>query len=354
MHVHRQVLAAAERAADAGQRQPHLLGRHPQRQADLPLVDVQPLRRDVEVDAAVLGRYGQPGLRPEEGLVLHPDLEVEGDDDRRDRVGLAAAQPQVPDEVARPVHRRGVGVHRPAGVGDGGQHLVVDLDPLGRPAGGLRVVGGDERDRLALVADELRGQHRLVGVLQAEGVVPGDVVGGEHRPDARHGQRVGDVDAADAGVRVRAAQRDAPAHLVVPQVAGVGELAGDLERPVRPQRADSVADPPGAGDGRGDGRRRPAAHRGAEVATLAPHGRACRGGQADRVQDLLVARAAAEVAGQRLADLQVRRRSAPAPAGRARRRRARACRSRTAPRRTRRTPPAPGAAARRPRAPRRS
>ncbi len=87
----------------------------------------------------------------------------------------------MPHQVAGPVHRRCVVVHGPPGVGDGGQHLVVDPDPLGGPAGGLGVVGRDERDRFALVADELRGQHRLVGVLETEGVLPRDVVGGEDR-----------------------------------------------------------------------------------------------------------------------------------------------------------------------------
>ena len=38
------------------------------------------------------------------------------------------------------------------------------------------------------------------------------------------GQRRGDVDGADAGARVRAAQRDAPEHPVHPQVRGVREL----------------------------------------------------------------------------------------------------------------------------------
>ncbi len=37
-------------------------------------------------------------------------------------------------------------------------------------------------------------------------------------------------------MRVRAAQGDPPHHVVHPQVAGVGELAGDLERPVRAHR----------------------------------------------------------------------------------------------------------------------
>ena len=74
VHVHGQVLAAAERAAHAGERQPDLVGRQAERRADLALVDVQPLRRDVQVDAAIAVRDGQPSLRAEERLVLHADL----------------------------------------------------------------------------------------------------------------------------------------------------------------------------------------------------------------------------------------------------------------------------------------
>ena len=72
--LHRDVLAPAERAADAGEREAHLLDRQVEAGRDLVAVDVQPLRRDPEVDAAVLGRHREPGLRPEERLVLHPDL----------------------------------------------------------------------------------------------------------------------------------------------------------------------------------------------------------------------------------------------------------------------------------------
>ena len=140
----------------------------------------------------------------------------------------------------------------------------------------------------------------------------------------------------DAGVRVRAAQGRAPDHVVVPQVAGVGELAGDLERAVGPQRA--VADPPGAG-AVGDGRRWSAVSRGRSSSAWPP-----LGGQADRVEDLLVAGAAAEVAGQRLADLGVRRRSGAGEQVVRGDDEARACRSRTARRRRRRRPAAPGAA----------
>ena len=103
MHVHGQVLAAAERAAHPGQRQPDLLRRQAERRADLPLVHVQPLGGDVQVDAAVLGRHGQPGLRAEERLVLHADLVLAGDHDVGHRVRVALAQLQVPHQVARRV-----------------------------------------------------------------------------------------------------------------------------------------------------------------------------------------------------------------------------------------------------------
>jgi hypothetical protein len=59
--------------------------------------------------------------------------------------------------------RQASGRARRARVGDRLEHLVVDDDPLHGPPRGLRVVGGDDRDRLALVADLVDGQHRLVG-----------------------------------------------------------------------------------------------------------------------------------------------------------------------------------------------
>ena len=135
VHVHRQVLAAAERAAHAGQREPHLLRRQPERRADLPLVHVQPLGRDVQVDAAVLGRHGQPGLRAEEGLVLHADLVLADHHHVGHGLGIALAELQVPDQVALRVQRGplpGQLADLPRG--------VVDLVPP-RVAEGLAGVG---------------------------------------------------------------------------------------------------------------------------------------------------------------------------------------------------------------------
>ena len=61
---------------------------------------------------------------------------------------------------------------------------------------------------------------------------------------ARHGQRRGDVDPADARPRVRRAQRRAPQHPVGPHVRRVGELALDLRDAVGPpdRHADAVPD----------------------------------------------------------------------------------------------------------------
>ena len=72
--LHREVLAAAEGAADAGEVDPHLLRRQAEARRDLVAVDVQPLRRDVDVDAALAVRGRRARLGPEEGLVLDAEL----------------------------------------------------------------------------------------------------------------------------------------------------------------------------------------------------------------------------------------------------------------------------------------
>ena len=75
----------------------------------------------------------------------------------------------VAQDVAALVQRRRVGPHRRLGVGQRLEHLVLDADRVGGVARRLGVVGGDDRDRLALEAHVLPGQHGLVGVLEAVG-----------------------------------------------------------------------------------------------------------------------------------------------------------------------------------------
>ena len=84
MDVQAHVLARAERAADAAQREAHQLGGEAEALGDLVAVVVQPLRRHDEVDAAVVGRDREAGLGAHERLVLHADLVGALDDDGAD------------------------------------------------------------------------------------------------------------------------------------------------------------------------------------------------------------------------------------------------------------------------------
>ena len=164
VQLHREVLAPAERAADPREVDPHLLGREPEAGRHLVAVDVQPLRGDVDVDTTFAVRDGQTGLGAEEGLVLDADVVDAGDGHVSLGVGIAVADHEVPDDVrarvvAIPVpHRRPVGMERlrlggALHLGDHRQLLVDDADRLGRPPRLLGMLGRNERDRLAVVAD---------------------------------------------------------------------------------------------------------------------------------------------------------------------------------------------------------
>ena len=65
-------------------------------------VDVQPLRRDVDVDASLAVRDREPGLGAEERLVLDADLVDPLDRHVARGVGIAVADDDVPHDV-RPV-----------------------------------------------------------------------------------------------------------------------------------------------------------------------------------------------------------------------------------------------------------
>ena len=263
MDLHGQVLARAERAADAGQHHPHLVFWHAQADRDLRLVHMQPLGGHVQLDPAVLGRHREAGLGPEERLVLHADLVAARDHDAGRGLRVSPPDPHVPDQVAAGVHRLRAGLQRGLGVGDRGQHLVVDRDRGGRAVGCFRVIGRDDHQRLALVTDLAVGQHRLVGGFEAERLAARHVVGGQHGGDPGQPQRSGDVHGPDPGPGVRAAQRRTPQHVRHPHVGGEGELAGHLEGAVGARRAGAHARvrPPGGrggrcGGGRGAGDRR--------------------------------------------------------------------------------------------------
>ena len=58
--LHREILAAAERAADSGEVDPHHLRRQAEARGDLVAVDVEPLGGDVDVHASFSIGYREP------------------------------------------------------------------------------------------------------------------------------------------------------------------------------------------------------------------------------------------------------------------------------------------------------
>jgi hypothetical protein len=125
----------------------------------------------------------------------------------------------VPNHVSVRVQRRQVWIgDGPLGVGHRFEHLIFDGDAFRRPARGLRVVCRHDGHRLALVPHDVDREHRLVRVLEPEGIAAGHVGLGQHGVHAGHRQRRPHVDRPDPRVRVRAAQRRAPQHVLGPQV----------------------------------------------------------------------------------------------------------------------------------------
>lgn len=260
--LHRQVLASAERAADARERHPDLVLGQAQDGRDLTQVGVQPLGGDVEVDATVLGGHGETGLGAQERLVLHAEGVLALDDE----VGLLGGLFDVAADDRLAVHDVGVRdvadvvvvavlvdedrVRRGRGrlVRDDRQLAVLDLDLGGGAARGLRVVGGDDRDRLTVVADLAVREDR--GVLDLQAVVlhlGRQVVVRHDGVDTGRREGLTGVDGDDLGVGDRGAQDLAPEHVLVPHVGRVRELAGDLEDAVRAQcRLADAAPGPGA------------------------------------------------------------------------------------------------------------
>jgi hypothetical protein len=121
-------------------------------------------------------------------------------------------------------------VGRLAGVDDGRQRVVLDVDERERVVGRVLVGRDHERDLLALEADLVAGEHglRVVGdrrhPRQAERL---EVLGGDDGRDVGVRERRRGVDRDDLRVRVRAAQHLPVEHPRQLDVVQVGALAAD-------------------------------------------------------------------------------------------------------------------------------
>ena len=240
MHLQADVLAGAERAADAAEHEPHLLVGQAEAGGDLLAVLVQPLGGDVQLDAGAAGvGHRQRRLQPEERLVLHADLVRALDDDvADDATGRRSTMRWWRMHVAVGVDRRMAAVDRRLGIESAASSTsYVDDDRGQRPPAGLGMVGGDGGDRLADVAHDVAGEHRLVLLISPYVSWPGtsSAVMTASTPAIFHAGD--DVDAHDPGVRVRRAQRGAPqARRRPPRSDGERERALHLGDAVGPRR----------------------------------------------------------------------------------------------------------------------
>ena len=161
------------------------------------------------------------------------------------RAGLVADAP-LEDDVVRGVlvELRRARLHRLLGVDDGGQRLVVDDDRVEGVVGLRFGVGDDRGDALTGPLDAVGREDpwRIHVVLETSAAAgrPGhgqrvvrDVGTDEDRSDTGHRLGRRDVDRADVGVRVRAAQDGHVGHRgeldVVDVVAGTGDEARVLD-----------------------------------------------------------------------------------------------------------------------------
>ena len=270
VELHGEVLPATERAADTGEVDTDLIGLESEAGRDLIAVHVKPLRRDMDVDAALAVGDGDARLRAEERLVLLADVVSALHDDLAESVGIPAPDDHRAHDVrARivpvPVPHRGsirverLHLRRALRIGDGLERLVLDANRRRRAACLLGLVGGDDCDGLAVVTDPVDREHRLVGEVEAVRLLPGDVLVRQRGVDARHRERLGDVDGENPRVHMRAADGAAPEHSGCVEVARVGELAGDLRH--------GIGAPCGRNGGPGAQRPRRRAHRLAAACT---------------------------------------------------------------------------------------
>ena len=236
----------------------------------------------VRLDRGVGGALVVPGPGdPHRGLgELSVDLA------EAQRHGLADVVPALPTLPVHLVDQRRALCQGRRGLHRRGQHLVVHRDQLQGPDGGVLVDRRHSRHAVADIAHLVGGQGRLIGGPGDHAVGPGQIRAGHHREDAGQGLGGAGVDGADARVGVRRAQDLAVGHARQAQVVGVEGLAGGL--------GDGVGlAPPGPEHQEALGRlaeaqRHPAVH--------------ALGGHAHGLDDLGVARTAAEVAREGLAD----------------------------------------------------
>ena len=249
VHLEADVLTPAERSADPTEIQPHRFVRQTEAGGDLVTVLVQPLRRNVQFDAAA-ARIGDGECRfePEERLVLHADLVGALHDDIARDGRVTVHDPLVADQIALRMDRRMAPVDRRLRVEQRVEQLVLDDDRVERSTAGLRMIRGDCGDRLAHVTHDVGREHRLILADQPIRRDARDILGRDDRLDTRDLPGRREIDRHDSCVRMGRPQRGAPQAAVGGQVRGERVCPLDLRNAVGPgrRRADRAVPGPRA------------------------------------------------------------------------------------------------------------
>ncbi len=286
-----QVLLRAEGAAGRHLRDAHLLPRKREEGGDLVPVLPGALALRVHVQRPVAVGHGERGLGLEERVLDELRAVRLGDDVRSARergVHVAPLHARDRENVAARMQERCVLLERVEGVGDRVEHLVLDLHERRRLAGGMTALGRDGGEHVTDVRRHLALGDELSPVLRqgALRALALHVGGGHHRDDPGVSRRLRRVDPDDARARVvREAERSVQ-HPGLDEVADVQLVAEREAGALVACRAGADA-PAALGLGEGD----------ASVG---------RSHEPHRVDDLRVARAAAEVPEQRVRDVLAR------------------------------------------------
>ena len=285
--LHCEVLLAAEATAGRHLGDPDRGLGKPEHVRDLApiLPDALPLGEDLQLRRVRPGpRHGEAGFRLQEGVLDRARREAIAHDVGRGgqrRPGITPAHDRGREQVPAGMERRGAGLQRGEGVGDGREDLVLHVDQGGRRACLAPRPGRDRGEDVADVAGRLAFRHEdgPVALDQPDGPLAREVGRGHDRHDPGCGGRTSRVDADDDGARVvgeaeRAVEHPRGRHVVHERALAQGKLAG-----VPPDRARPHATGPL------DLREGLAAAR--------------RGDEVDRVQDFHVTGAPAQVPGQR-------------------------------------------------------
>jgi hypothetical protein len=199
------------------------------------------LRRGTHRDHVTCIEPGDAGFRLEVRVVDELGLVALFDDGVRARercVDVALVKLPAREQVAFVVNERRAFLQRGGRIRDDRQLLVVDVDQLDGRERGVLVLGRDDRDRLAVIANDAVREHvrprfqradleRLAGNVDPDRVL-GHVLRGQDRGDARYSFSGRRVDAEQPRVRDVGAFQHGVQHPGQREVRRVARAPGDL------------------------------------------------------------------------------------------------------------------------------